>query len=160
MKEGLVMQYQHILVPVDGSKQAYSALQKAIFLAKQFQAEIIIAHIIDTRSYQNLISYDRALIQQAHDEASQLVSDYEKEVKKAGLACQTYVSYGCPRQELCYDLPEKYDIDLIMMGATGLNSLERLVLGSISEYLSHHAPCDVMIVRTNKAMEKIDEVRP
>ena len=36
-----------------------------------------------------------------------------------------------------------------MLGATGLNAVERLFIGSVSEYVIRHAPCDVLIVRTD-----------
>ncbi|MGO3608506.1 MAG: universal stress protein, partial [Enterococcus sp.] len=46
-------------------------------------------------------------------------------------------------------IPENNDIDLIMLGATGLNAVERLFIGSVSEYVIRNAACDVLIVRTD-----------
>ena len=54
---------------------------------------------------------------------------------------------------------ENNQIDLIMLGATGLNAVERLFIGSVSEYVIRNANCDVLIVRTdldNKVPEEDD----
>ena len=58
------------------------------------------------------------------------------------------------------ELPESEKVDLIMLGATGLNAVERLFIGSVSEYVIRHAICDVLIVRTdldNKVPEDDEE---
>ena len=38
---------------------------------------------------------------------------------------------------------------LIIMGATGLNAVERMLMGSVTEYVNQHALADVLIVRTD-----------
>ena len=50
---------------------------------------------------------------------------------------------------ITYDFPKDYHTDLIMMGATGKNAAERLLVGSTASYVNSHAKCDVMIVRTS-----------
>lgn len=35
------------------------------------------------------------------------------------------------------------------MGATGLNAVERMLMGSVTEYVNQHALADVLIVRTD-----------
>jgi nucleotide-binding universal stress UspA family protein len=37
--------------------------------------------------------------------------------------------------------------DLIVVGTRGLNTTQRLLLGSVSTKVMHHAPCDVLVVR-------------
>ena len=46
--------YKHILVAVDGSKQAELAFKKGIAVAKRNDAELVLAHVIDTRAIQNI----------------------------------------------------------------------------------------------------------
>ncbi len=64
---------------------------------------------------------------------------------------------GSPKQIIAKEIPEDNHVDLIMLGATGLNAVERLFIGSVSEYVIRNATCDVLVVRTdleNKLPEK------
>lgn len=57
-------------------------------------------------------------------------------------------------------IPQDKAVDLIILGATGLNAVERLFIGSVSEYVTRNALCDVLIVRTdaeNKKPENEDD---
>ena len=47
------------------------------------------------------------------------------------------------------DLPKELGTDLIMIGATGLNAVERLLIGSVTEYVTRTADYDVLVVRTD-----------
>ena len=51
------------------------------------------------------------------------------------------------------NLPKKHNVDLIVCGATGLNVVERFLIGSVSEAIVRHARCDVVIVRTDDQKE-------
>ena len=53
---------------------------------------------------------------------------------------------GNPKVLLANDIP-KGRVDLIMVGATGLNAFERLMVGSSSEYILRHAKVDLLVVR-------------
>ena len=52
--------------------------------------------------------------------------------------------------DLPYDIvreANKEQCDLIIMGSRGSGGIESLMLGSVSNYVSKHAKCSVMIVR-------------
>ena len=54
---------------------------------------------------------------------------------------------------LAVDIPEKENVDLIMVGATGMNTFERLFVGSTSEYILRHTKVDLLVVRdANKTL--------
>ena len=55
---------------------------------------------------------------------------------------------GDPKTVVATNLPEKLGTDLIMMGSTGLNALQRTLLGSVADYVVRIAPVDVLLVRT------------
>lgn len=47
-------------------------------------------------------------------------------------------------------IPDEQKVDLIMVGATGLNAFERLLVGSSSEYILRHAKVDLLVVRDSE----------
>ena len=61
----------------------------------------------------------------------------------------TEIVFGSPKAQLSKELPKKHNVDLIVCGATGLNVVERFLIGSVSEAIVRHSRCDVVIVRTN-----------
>ncbi|MGM0214770.1 universal stress protein [Enterococcus sp. AZ109] len=143
-------QYTKIMTAVDGSNEAELAFKKAVNVAKRNDAELLLAHVIDTRAFQTVSSFDNVLAEQATEMAKQTLSDYENYAKEAG--CQKIskvIEYGAPKLMIATQIPEENDIDLIMLGATGLNAVERLFIGSVSEYVIRNASCDVLIVRTD-----------
>ena len=60
------------------------------------------------------------------------------------------IEFGNPKTLLARDIPDKEGADLIMVGATGLNTFERLLIGSSSEYIMRHAKVDLLVVRDRR----------
>lgn len=146
----MIQQYQNILVAVDGSDESEKAFKKAVNVAKRNDANLVLAHIIDTRAFQSISSFDDELANQATTMAKQTLAELTTFAKNLGVEKITQVvKYGAPKTILVKDLPSEYQIDLIMVGATGLNAVERLLIGSVSEYIIRHAHCDVLVVRTD-----------
>lgn len=142
--------YQKILIAVDGSDQAEKAFKKAANVALRNKATLYIAHIIDMRAFQSVTSFDDEMAERATAVAKNTLTDYENYAKKLGVEdIKTVIEYGAPKTLIAKQLPTQYEIDLVMMGATGLNAVERLLIGSVSEYVIRHAPCDVLVVRTD-----------
>ena len=46
------------------------------------------------------------------------------------------------------DIAEELGVDVIVVGSRGMATASRFVLGSVPNRVSHHATCDVIIVRT------------
>ncbi|UII55173.1 universal stress protein [Cytobacillus spongiae] len=143
--------YQNILVAVDGSKEAEWAFKKAIEIAKRNHAKLVLAHIIDTRTFATVEAYDRTIAERANRFAEELMENYKKQAEEAGVTEVKYdIDYGSPKVKVPKDIAIKHDIDLIICGATGLNAVERFFIGSVSEHITRYAPCDVLVVRTEK----------
>lgn len=146
----MLQQYRKIMVAVDGSEEAELAFKKAVNVALRNNSELLLAHVIDTRSFQTVSSFDGMLAEQATEMAKQTLADYEMKAKKAGLhQVTTVVEYGSPKHIIAKEIPEDHEVDLILLGATGLNAVERLFIGAVSEYVIRNAACDVLVVRTN-----------
>lgn len=146
-EDAMEKNYSKILVAVDGSKEAKKALKKAIEVAKKESAKIYIAHIVDTRSFATVEQYDRAIVTRAEEYAKDMLNEYKEEAEKEGIEAEVVLDFGSPKVRISKEISKKYEIDLIITGATGLNTVERLLIGSVSEYIARSANCDVLIVR-------------
>ena len=142
--------YKNILVPVDGSKEAEAALGKAIQVAIRNgeDANLHILHVIDTRAFQNVTDFKTTMVEQVAETAKKTLDAYLQQAKDAGVQHVDYtIEYGSPKDIIAHQAPEKLNADLIMIGATGLNAIERLLIGSVTEYVTRTANVDTLIVR-------------
>ncbi len=148
----MLQTYQNILVPVDGSYEAELAFEKAVSVAKRNgeNSSIHLVHVVDTRAFQNISSFDTAMVEEVTATAKKTIEGYIKEAKENGIKNVDYsIEYGAPKVVIAKDLPQEKDIDLIMIGATGLNAVERILVGSVTEYVTRNSKCDVLVVRTD-----------
>ncbi|API89189.1 universal stress protein UspA [Marinilactibacillus sp. 15R] len=152
----MLQEYKRILVAVDGSQEAEKAFRKAVEVAKRNNASLVLAHVIDTRAYQSFSTFDGSIADNAREEAKNILEEYKEYAKKEGLSeVEVVLEFGSPKVIIAKQIPESENIDLIMLGATGLNAVERIFVGSVSEYVIRHARCDVMVVRTDLKNETI-----
>ncbi|MBV7507393.1 universal stress protein [Bacillus sp. sid0103] len=145
------LKYRNILVAIDGSKEADWAFKKGIEIAKRNDADLLLVHVIDTRTFALIEAYDTVIGDRAEKLAKDMLKHYQKQAEDAGLTNVHYeIGYGSPKIRIPRDLAKKHMIDLIICGATGLNVVERFFIGSVSEHITRYAHCDVLIVRTEK----------
>ena len=143
-------EYSKILVPVDGSNEARLAFEKAIEVAKRNRAQVLIAHIIDTRVLQTPTGFEGNFNEEIQRQTENLFQEYRQYAQEHDFNDIDFVlEYGSPKVYISKNIPKDYQIDLIMMGATGLTAVERLFIGSVSEYVIRNASCDVLVVRTD-----------
>lgn len=143
--------YKNILVAVDGSEPAEWAFNKAIEVAKRNNAKLNVVHVVDTSYYRGIEMYDGIFIKEAIQRAEDLLESYRNQANKQGFEnLETIVEEGSPKTVITRHSAKKMNADLIICGATGMNVVERMVLGSVSEHITRHAKCDVLIVRTEK----------
>ncbi|WP_053367384.1 universal stress protein [Bacillus sp. FJAT-27245] len=141
--------YQKILVAVDGSREAELAFRKAIGIAARNQASLLLVHVIDTRTFSIVEAYDQEIAERADQYALDLLEKYKRQALGSGFSDVTYiVEFGSPKLLIPKEIAKKHNIDLIVCGATGLNAVERFLIGSVSEHITRYAPCDVLVVRS------------
>jgi len=144
----MTQRYENIMVAVDGSKEADLAFVKGVQSAVRNQAKLTIAHVIDTRGIQSISTFDAEVYEELQVEAQELMAEYEKRARDAGLTdIQVVIEMGNPKTLLAKTIPEQEHVDLILVGATGLNAFERLLVGSSSEYILRHTSVDLLVVR-------------
>ena len=69
------------------------------------------------------------------------------EAKKAKVDVVTHPREGEPADAIL-DVAEEINADLVLVGNKGMTGARRFLLGSVPNKISHHAPCDVWIVKT------------
>jgi nucleotide-binding universal stress UspA family protein len=93
-------------------------------------------------------AFDASVYESLEREATELLKGYQDEAKREGLPdVQVMIEFGNPKTLLAHDIPKQTGADLMLLGATGLNAFERLLIGSSSEYILRHATIDLLIVR-------------
>jgi nucleotide-binding universal stress UspA family protein len=153
VKEMMIMglKYKNILVAIDGSKEADWALRKGIEIAKRNDAALLLVHVIDTRSFALIEAYDTVIGDRAEKLAKDMLDNYQKQAVDSGVKEVQYeIEFGSPKVRIPRDVAKKHNVDLIICGATGMNVVERFFIGSVSEHITRYAPCDVLVVRTEK----------
>ncbi|MCQ5149684.1 universal stress protein, partial [Coprococcus eutactus] len=61
---------------------------------------------------------------------------------------ETYEIAGNPKLRIVnFAEEEDKNIDLIVIGATGTDMFDRLLVGSTTNYVINHAPCNVIVVK-------------
>jgi nucleotide-binding universal stress UspA family protein len=141
--------YQNILVGIDGSDQANEAFKKAIEVARRNQGKVYVANIID-QQIPTMMGYaplDTTIIEQEKDTAQEMIDSCKAYGESVDFdLIEGIIAFGSAKEAMAKELPEKYDIELIMVGQSGLNAVERFITGSVASYIIREAKCDVLVV--------------
>jgi len=135
VKEGTKM--SKILVALDGSEDAKKALKHAVQLASRFKAEITLLNVQQSRLFELKPSVAKEVGERILSEASSGVKQVKFDKK---------LEFGNPAETII-NVAGKGKYDLIVVGKRGLSTVKRFFLGSVSDDVSHHAKCSILIVR-------------
>jgi nucleotide-binding universal stress UspA family protein len=139
---------KRILVPIDFSDCSKKALQYALPLAKEHQAEITLLYVVPP-AYG---SGEYTGIDYAQLEASLKVGGQKELAKLArnevrrDIFVDTLVRVGSPTREII-ETARNLPADLIVISTHGRTGLKHVLLGSVAEHVVQRAPCPVFVVR-------------
>jgi len=150
------MEIKSILVPVDFSKCSQAALKYAMFIAKKFQAEVIVIHVINKAHFATMMRISPLPWEEAKKQIwlktkadlNRFLEENELLDKVKYLICE-----GTPFQEIAKKAKE-LAVDLIIMGGyghIGQEDLERIFFGSTAEKVVRLLPCPVLCVPETSA---------
>jgi nucleotide-binding universal stress UspA family protein len=138
-----------VMLATDGSPTAEQATTKAIELAKLLGAPLVIATAWDI-PYSTLgyaaVPVIPDLDKVGKEQADKVSKDAAKRARDAGVAVQAITLRGFPVEEICL-AAEKYEPQLLVIGSHGWGPIKRMVFGSVSTGVLHHACCPVLVVR-------------
>lgn len=154
----MTKQYQHILVPLDGSALAEKALADAFSLAKLNQAEVTLLQVVSPIEHVMVTAGDHPvyvdeqwamLKEQALTYLQGLCQrvDCDDEVKT-----KLVVEMGAPGETII-DYAHEQPVDLIVMATHGRTGLQRWVYGSVADKVLRGADLPVLLVRAHSQAE-------
>jgi nucleotide-binding universal stress UspA family protein len=140
-----------ILLATDGSPSADAATREAIDLALAFQTPLIVASVAQTvlptyGAYYGYTELAADLRKTESEHVAQTLAAVRERAIAAGVECETVCLEGSPAgEEICRFARER-SLRLVVVGAHGWGRLGRLLHGSVSTHVLHHAPCPVLVV--------------
>ena len=158
--------FEKILVAVDRSETSRQAFEQAILLAKANNGRLMLINVVSPAGldagYPNLsFPVPDAAYVAGQTEALQtylqqwetmrqqdleLLKSWSEHAKTAGIPAEYTQPLGDPGKEIC-QLAQTWRANLIIMGRRGRTGLQELFLGSVSNYVTHHAPCSVLTIQ-------------
>lgn len=147
-----------ILLATDGSKQSDAAIEILKSFALGAGDEIRIVSVVDMAVplaidiYGGYLPDTTEMEKTAREHAAKILE--ETCVKLRGICENKSISvtsevlFGSPESRIV-ETAEEAKTDLIIVGSHGYSRWERLLLGSVSQSVVHHAPCSVLVVRSS-----------
>jgi nucleotide-binding universal stress UspA family protein len=135
---------RRILLATDGSEDAALAARAAMDLSNRVGSELYVVHA--WRSAPSTY-FEAFLRTQFEQEAREVLDDQVERIEEAGgKVAGEYLREGTPVDEIL-DLAEELDPDLLVTGSRGRGTVERLLIGSVSEGIVHGASSPVLVMR-------------
>ncbi len=141
-----------VVIATDGSKPAEEAVRSvgSIPGAKNWEIKLVsvqmslVTGMYDDLTYGMLIEGESVRTKQALDKCADIL-------KEQGIASTSEQGLGHAGDEIVR-LAQEWSADLIVIGAKGHSTLDRVLLGSTSDFVATHAPCSVLVIRSNSSV--------
>jgi nucleotide-binding universal stress UspA family protein len=146
--------YGSIVVGTDGSDTAKEAVRQAGELARAIGAQVLLVSAYEPvpesrlRRERTEVPEDVSWMVNPREDVQAVLDEEAESLKEKGIdGVETFAREGDPADAIL-DVAEEKGADLIVVGNKGMTGARRFLLGSVPNKVSHHAPCNVMIVRT------------
>jgi len=161
--------FQKILVAMDHSPMAVLLFDAALSLAKANQAELMLLHVLsgeaegsplpipvnaDQVFWASGSEMNLELWKQQWDayetEGLAILRSRAVEANQLGVNTEFRQIPGSAGRTICR-LAQAWEADLILLGNRGRTGIKELVLGSVSNYVLHHASCSVLTLKEKRS---------
>lgn len=169
--------FTKILVALDRSPMGKAVFEHALALAKVTGASLMLLHVLSAEEegspYAPILSnfdyypgvgsqsfeYYQKQWDKFKNQGAQMLQSFCAQANTAAVNTEFSQQLGSPGRIIC-QLAANWDADLIVMGRRGRSGLTELFLGSVSNYVLHHAPCSVHVMHLPANISQTEEVVP
>ncbi|MDF4191020.1 universal stress protein [Ligilactobacillus salivarius] len=158
----MAQEYKRVLVAIDGSKGADAALRTAIEVTKRNDhTHLDVLRVLDLNSLEYggagiaLDGQKIYEIEQANEGymlklKDKIVAEYNLDADRVSV----HLRFGNPKAVITQDFQPEYGNDLIIVGSTGKNFVQRMIVGSVASYVIRTAKCDVLMAKVRDGEDK------
>jgi nucleotide-binding universal stress UspA family protein len=135
-----------VLVATDGSEHSMKAVQRALELAEKQGAQVTLMSV----AYYVQGNFDGMpmnIQEKLEDEARAALKKGKALFDAKNLPVETVLEAGLVPANLIIAKAQDGKFDRIVIGSTGMNAIERILMGSTAAKVVAHAPCEVTVVR-------------
>ncbi|MCD8511058.1 MAG: universal stress protein [Bacillus sp. (in: Bacteria)] len=138
--------FTKLVLATDGSEHSHRAADKAIELAKLTDGAIIeILYVVDSnQSKADVLHYGDATTVTKKREA--MLSIFQDKIKWEGIPAKITVLQGPPAETIIKHVNEN-DYDCLILGSRGRNTVQTMILGSVSHKVMKHVTTPVLMVK-------------
>ncbi|MBE9128886.1 MULTISPECIES: universal stress protein [unclassified Coleofasciculus] len=156
------MVFQKILVALDLSPQSPKVFEQALEIAQNEHSQLMLFHCLSwdvegeaglfmgtvggADLYGSLLGQRQKHLQDEVKTVREWLQTYQQQATSMGIATEFDCRIGDLGPQICA-LAHTWQTDLIVIGRRGYKGLSEIWLGSVSNYVIHHAPCSVLIVQ-------------
>ncbi len=141
------MIFQKILVPLDGSEHSGRALDTAIQLAKNLKSQLALLSVYYVTGVAGPDPGSTLIaLESIRDSCKRTLAEAETKAKAETIEVKTEIIEG-NAADIIVKKAKEGKFELIVMGARGLSTFKKILIGSVSEGVIKNAPCPVLIVK-------------
>ena len=135
-----------VLVATDGSEHSMKAVQRGLELAETQQAQVTLMSVAYyVADYMEGMPPN--IQDKLEDEARAALKKSKALFDAKNIPVETVLEAGLVPANLIITKAQEGKFDRIIIGSTGMNALERILMGSTASKVVAHAPCEVTVVR-------------
>lgn len=156
--------FNKILAAIDDSETNYSVFQAALNLAQQTGGQLMLVHVLLPEEKNNpvlpttFVPYYYPMVTEellkryqeqweaAEKHGLDLLRSLTQTAIQAGVPTEFTQHLGNPSRIIC-DLAQDWVANVIVLGRRGRTGLSEMLLGSVSNFVLHHASCAVLVVQ-------------
>jgi len=135
-----------VLVATDGSEQSMKAVQRAVEMAEKQEAQVTLMSVAYYPA-DYLEGMPPNIQGKLEDEARTALKKAKAVFDAKNLPVETVMEAGLVPANLIIAKAQDGKFDRIVIGSTGMNAIERILMGSTAAKVVAHAPCEVTVVR-------------